>query len=314
MKPFSMIAILSGALLNACTPEEPMTVGILQSDRIELKAEYAEPIVALAVTEGGSVQTGDVILQLDSSRANIRLGEAQANIDRLRAVLAEQVAGLRLETIAATTANLNDARIEREFRDKELQRLAGLRERNLTSVESVDTAEKLLRSAEAREAVASAQLDELLAGTRMEQLDQTKAALRQAEAVQEELALNQARHTISAPGNALVDSLPFETGEIPRVGDVVAVLLVGDQPLAHVYIPGPLRLQVSPGSQVQVHVDGREGTLTGRVRNVAADASFTPYYALTERDRSRLSYFAEIELPQLPQRLPEGLPVQVTLP
>jgi HlyD family secretion protein len=54
--------------------------------------------------------------------------------------------------------------------------------------------------------------------------------------------------------------------------------------------------------------------LNGVVRFVSADAAFTPYYALTQEDRSRLSYLAEIDLPDDAARdIPSGVPVQVSL-
>jgi HlyD family secretion protein len=63
---------------------------------------------------------------------------------------------------------------------------------------------------------------------------------------------------------------------------------------------------------VEVHADGVERNFQGTVRWVSSDASFTPYFALTEHDRSRLSYLAEIDLADA-ARLPAGLPV-VALP
>ena len=51
----------------------------------------------------------------------------------------------------------------------------------------------------------------------------------------------------------------------------------------------------------------------GTVRWVSADASFTPYFALTEHDRSRLSYLAEIDLPGA-AGLPSGVPLQADFP
>ncbi len=35
----------------------------------------------------------------------------------------------------------------------------------------------------------------------------------------------------------VLDTLPFEVGERPGPGDVVAVLLTGEQPYARVYVP-----------------------------------------------------------------------------
>jgi HlyD family secretion protein len=61
-------------------------------------------------------------------------------------------------------------------------------------------------------------------------------------------------------------------------------------------------------------VDGVAQPFTGALRYIAGEASFTPYYALTQRDRSRLAYLAEIDLPEPAARnLPAGVPVEVPL-
>lgn len=302
----SLIVILTG-----CEEQPLQAVGQLESDRIELVAEFSEPIVSIAVTEGDELSVGALLLQQDSSRVDIRIQEAQANIQRIEAVLAEQISGPRVESIDAARANLTAAEIERDFRTKELQRLDGLRERNLTSVESVDSAENLLQAASIRIEYVTAQLAELEAGTRPEQLQQTNALLLQAQAQLASLELDRQRLSILVPRDSIVDSLPFEVGERPRTGDVVAVLLSGEQPYARLYIPESVRIQLRPGSQLQVSVDGLDTPLNGTVRRIASEASFTPYFALTERDRGRLSYIAEITLPELADRLPDGVPVQV---
>ena len=61
-------------------------------------------------------------------------------------------------------------------------------------------------------------------------------------------------------------------------------------------------------------MDGEAHRFGGTVRYVSAEASFTPYYALTQKDRSRLSYLAEVTLddPRAAD-LPTGVPVQVYL-
>ena len=53
--------------------------------------------------------------------------------------------------------------------------------------------------------------------------------------------------------------------------------------------------------------------LDGRVRWVASEAMFTPYFALTERDRGHLTYAAKIDIETDGERLPDGIPVSVEL-
>ena len=297
--------------LSGCEEPPLQAFGQLESDRVEVVAESNEHIVDIGALEGDTLTVGAPILRQDTARLDIRVREAQANIARIEAVLEEQVNGPRIETIEATRASLLEAEIERDFRERELNRLTGLRERNLTSEESVDQARNLLESASARIEIVSARLAELQAGTRPERIAQTRGLLSQAMAQLDSLKLDRERLHVSAPVAGVVDSLPFEVGERPRPGDVVAVLLTGEQPYARVYIPEPLRAGLAAGSPLRIAVDGIGQPMTGTIRRIASEASFTPYFALTERDRGRLSYMAEVRMPETPQRLPEGLPVQV---
>ena len=310
MIKFRLLVLPVFFLLVSCEELPLQAVGQLESDRIELVAEFSEVITSINVTEGDSIQAGAIVLEQDTARIDLRIEESQANIRRIEAVFAEQMSGPRAETIDAAKANLNGALIERDYRANELNRLAGLRAHNLTSVETVDSAENFLKAAGARVELVSAQLAELEAGTRSEQIDQTDGELAQARAQLASLQLDRQRLLVVSTTGGIVDSLLFELGERPRTGDVVAVLLSGDQPYARLYIPEPMRVQVRLGSQLQIAVDGLPGTLTGTVRRLASEATFTPYFALNERDRTRLSYVAEVRLPSQSERLPDGVPVQ----
>ena len=310
MIKFRILVLPLFLLLASCKEQPLQAVGQLESDRIELVAEFSEVITSINVTEGDGIQAGASVLEQDTTRIDLRIEESQANIRRIEAVLAEQVSGPRTETIDAAKANLNAAQIERDYRENELDRLAGLRARNLTSVETVDSAQNFLNAAGARIELVSAQLAELEAGTRSEQIEQTNGQLAQLRAQLAGLNLDKRRLLVTSTTEGIVDSLLFELGERPRIGDVVAVLLSGDQPYARLYIPEPMRVQVRPGSQLQIAVDGLPSTLTGTVRHIASEATFTPYFALNERDRTRLSYVAQVSLPTLAERLPDGVPVQ----
>jgi len=74
-------------------------------------------------------------------------------------------------------------------------------------------------------------------------------------------------------------------------------------------------MRVREGQDLTLHVQGDKRDWHARVRSIARDPSFTPYYALTGDDASRLVYRAELLLTDADAaQLPAGLPVQVTLP
>ena len=49
------------------------------------------------------------------------------------------------------------------------------------------------------------------------------------------------------------------------------------------------------------------------MRWISAEPAFTPYYALTERDRGHLTYLAKVDIAEDRERLPDGVPVEVDL-
>jgi HlyD family secretion protein len=288
-------------------------LGQLQSERIEVVAESNEPIIAIDVREGDTVSAGASLLRQDATRLKARRAGMQAEIERTLAVLSEQHEGVRAEARVVAQARLDAVRVELALTQKTLERVQELRKKQLASQESADVAERNRQAALAQVAVLEAQLNEMDAGTRSQQIAQTEAQLVAQRAQDRLLEIDEERLVSRAGVAARVDSLPFEVGERPRVGDVVAVLLTGLQPLARVYIPETVRAQIDIGTSLVVSVDGVAEPLQATVLRVDSEATFTPYFALSEQDRGRLSYLAELAIDSRGARLPEGVPVQVSL-
>ena len=307
-KPLLALALF---VLTGCGDgENPnLAVGQLASDRIELTAETNEPIFAINVAEGARVDAGRVLVEQDARRAMARRAEAAAALGQSRARLDELVRGPRSEAIAAARANVEGATQELEFRESEMTRTREVYARGLASPEALDRAQAALDAAQANLKLRLAQLEELLSGTTVEELAQAEQAVRQAEARRDAAEIDVERTTIRAPVAGIADSRLFELGERPSPGQPIMVVLAGEQPYARVYVPERLRVHVRPGSEVRLRVDGLDETLPGTVRWVASDASFTPYFALTERDRGRLTYEAKIDFDFDGERLPDGVPV-----
>ena len=122
------------------------------------------------------------------------------------------------------------------------------------------------------------------------------------------------RLDLDAPRAGLVEALPYRRGERPPAGAPLVVMLADGPPYARVFVPATQRVSVAVGTPAIVQVYGSDRQWAGRVRFVASEAAFTPYYALNERDRSRLSYLAEVELTEADAAgLPVGVPVEVVL-
>lgn len=273
-----LTAALTVLVLSGCSRTNPLPlVGTLERDRMDLVAEAQEPIVRIDVQEGDRVHAGQVILQLDDRRQRTLLAEARAVRDQAEARL------------AAAQAMLTQAR-------KDFTRTAVLVRRRVRS---------------------EAELDRVRATFDSRRADVTAAEAARAEAqaavAGAELTLH--RLTVRAPRAATVDALPFHLGERPPAHAVVAVLLDAESAYARVYVPEPLRARMRPGMPAVIRIDGSARSYPGTLRFISADAAFTPYYALTERDRSRLAYLAKVYFVGVDAaNLPTGAPVSVDFP
>jgi HlyD family secretion protein len=309
----TLLTLFLFASIAACTSEEDTNrvVGELASERIELSAEVSEPIIEILVAEGVAVAAGDILLIQNADRATARLAEATAALAQSQARLDELVRGPRAEQIRAARASVNGAVHDLEFRSADFERAKEVFEKKLASPETLDRAKAAYDTATANLSLRRAQLEELLAGTTVEELTQAEQAVRQSEARRDNAQVDVDRHTLRAPADGITDSRLFELGERPAPGQPVMILLAGEQPYARVYVPEYLRVRIGTGTRANIFVDGLENPVAGRVRWVASEAAFTPYFALTERDRGRLSYIAKVDIAEDRERLPDGVPVEV---
>ena len=309
------LSIVGALALAACTTSDDANriVGELASDRIELTAEAAEPITEILVAEGEAVTRGQVLLLQDAARASARLAEAEAALAQAQARLDELVRGPRSELIMAARANVAGAEDELAFRTSDYERVKKVHALELASPELLDRAKAAFDAATAGLELRRAQLQELLSGTTIEELAQAEQAAAQAAARRDQIAVDVDRHQIIAPVDGRIDSRLFELGERPSSGQALMILLAGEQPYARVYVPERLRVNVASGTAAKIYIDGMDNELNGTVRWVASEAAFTPYFALTERDRGRLTYEAKIDIDTDGRRLPDGVPVEVVL-
>ena len=306
------LAILVALLISAgCDHQNSQeALGTLERDRIVLKATADEIIMAQPIPEGTVVAAGTLLVQLDDSRQKSLVAGCRAEVARAEARLDELRNGARPEEIAAASARVDGARAALVEAESNYERAVSLVQQRLAAQAELDRALALRDEAEANLDSASEELLRLTNGTRQEQLDQGAAVLDSAKA---QLALEEHRLSelsVVATRDAYLDSLPWNVGERVPLGATLVVMLAGDKPYARVFVPEPWRARVRVGDEFPVRIDGVEGTITGRLRWIATEPSFTPYYALNASDRARLVYMAEFDL-EKGSDLPTGVPAQV---
>lgn len=310
----TVVACAFAAAAGGCDSiNDEFAVGTIERDRIELVADSNEPIVMISVREGDAVAPGAALLVQDDTRPSKLLAKALAERDLALAQLGESETGPRAQAIARARARLAGADSAVTTAKRELAREESLSQQSYASESRVNILQGEVDNAIAQQREITAELEELLEGTRSEQIDQARAAFRAANAVAEDLQITVDRAIVRAPVSGVVETLPFELGERPAPGQTVAVILAHGRTYARVHIPEPLRTRLLPGMPASLRIDGYGREFPATIRWISSEAAFTPYFALTQHDRSRLSYLAEIDLTD-GEDLPAGIPVEARFP
>ena len=296
MNRLIVLGLIVACVLAGCkSSDESLLLGTLEQERVAVRAQASERITRIDVDEGDAVHAGDPILSLDPRRIDARIAQASAEVGRTGSALAELRNGTRIEAIDAARAELAGTLATARNAKRERDRLAEIRKRGLIAQADLDQADTVLRNAMAQRDAARARLAERLNGTRIEDIEQAEATLSSAQSAVDQLKLERARYDVTAPRDGRVDALPFKLGDQPPAGAVVVSLLAG--PIyARVYVPASQRLNMRQGTVCTVGVSGSATSFPATLRSIRSDPAFTPYFALTGDDASRLAYRAELLL------------------
>jgi HlyD family secretion protein len=288
--------------------------GTTEYDVIRLIATASETIFAIPVHEGQMVAAGTVLIQLDTRRAQQQLKHAQAQLHLATSVLDELTRGNRKQSIAAAQAELAAARSYALNSAKQAARAQALRASNTLSQSDFETIMTERDRTAAQLVMAQKNLELLQEGSRHEQLIQAQTQVDAAATLVELQRQLLDELTIKAPVDGQIDDLPYQVGERVSAGALLGSLLKGEQAYVRMYVPEQQRAALKIGDELALQVSGIEKTIQGRIRSIANEPAFTPFFALNQKERSRLVYLTEIELAKTEIKIPAGLPVQWVAP
>jgi len=309
-----LILVIILAFLSGCEKAPEQALGTLEWDRVNSRIPASEVIVDILVQEGEQVSAGTILMQVDDRKIAEKYRDFEARLHQASWQLKELEAGPLPQTIAEARARLDAARASLKNSKEIYRRQQNLFKTNFTSREDLDNARNLYLTKKEQANELTENLDKLLAGTRIEQIEQARSRLESLYAQLKQIQLLQEDYAIKATRDGFVDSLPFKKGDRPPAQAVVCTMLAGDLPWARVYIPEPFRSRMLPGNQYALKIDGQQQNFSARLRTISSEPSFTPYFALYENDRSRLSYVAELDVTDTKAgELTAGTPVQLIL-
>ncbi|MEY8839210.1 efflux RND transporter periplasmic adaptor subunit, partial [Cribrihabitans sp. XS_ASV171] len=195
--------------------------GQVQSRRtLELRAPSGGRVIELAENfeEGGEVEAGETLVQLDPADAQAALDRAQADLQDARVEQRDAERALEL-----ARAELVAGEDQASLRERALQRQRDLEERGVGTAATVETAE--LAAAAARQAVLARRIAEAQAETR---LDQAATRLSRAQLALEEAQRDLDDMTISARFDATLSSVSLVEGRLVSANEKLAELVDAD--------------------------------------------------------------------------------------
>lgn len=273
-----------------------------------------ERLKELFVEEGETVDEGQILARLDSSRLENAIAEMKARIAVQQALVDKLIAGNRPQEVEQARAEVDAAKVRVENIRQILRRLEKTSSSGATSVQDVDDARAGLEVELAQLKVREKALNLVLEGARQEDITGAKHQL---QALQENLKLLSIRledMTLKAPEKGIIQSRILEKGELAGPAKPVYTLALTDPKWVRAYLPEPQLGRIKNGMKAFVISDSfPDQKIEGWVGFISPIAEFTPRAVQTEDLRTSLVYEARVLVKDENNRLRQGMPVTVEI-
>ncbi|MEA5593342.1 efflux RND transporter periplasmic adaptor subunit [Rivularia sp. UHCC 0363] len=232
----------------------------------ELGFERGGKLVDVFVKEGDRITSGQSIAKLDVSNLQMQKLQLEAQLAQAQARLDEFTAGPRQQDITAARAAVEDAKQQLQLQKTKLKRRKYLYGEGAIAREQLDEIAFGENSLNARLQQAQSSLDELLAGTRIEQLAAQRAVVKQLEASISDLQINIAKSTIKAPFSGIISARQIDEGTVVNPGQAVVRLVENISPEARIGMPTTVVNKLRVGSSQTVEINNQ--TTAARVASI----------------------------------------------
>jgi HlyD family secretion protein len=168
-----------------------------------------------------------------------------------------------------------------------------------------------IAAARAKYAADLATLNELKAGTRIED---TKAAQNQALAANESAksaAILSGESTVAAPFNCIVEHVLVADGDLISSGTPLIRVSDPSNIWLTVYVPEASLAKISVGQNAVITVDGIDGDIKTTVKSIATSGEFTPANLQSPEERGQQVFAVRLRLAHPDSRIKAGMSATV---
>lgn len=306
--------------LTVAVKQENLTLEIQASGRVRpiesvnISPKTSGRLTELLVEKGDRVKEGQVIARMEDTEIRTQLIEAQANLSRQEARLAQLLAGSRLEDIAQAQAQLEAAQAKERLAVARLERNRQLLADGAIAEDKLDEATADAESAAANSQEAINQLAKLKNGSRPQEIAQARAEVAVAKAQVLRVQSQMQDSVVVAPFSGLITQRYASIGAFvtpttsasssaSATSTSIVALATGLEILAELSEVDISKIKV--GQMVQIRTDAYpQKVFQGRVRLIAPEAV---------RTNNVTSFQVQIAIETGQEKLLSGMNVRLTL-
>ncbi|HEX2944874.1 MAG TPA: HlyD family efflux transporter periplasmic adaptor subunit [Clostridia bacterium] len=317
--------------------------GTIEATQTEVSSEVSGKVIKIEKQEGDSVRKGDVLAVLDQSMQEITVKQQQAVIDMKEAKLEELKAGSRPQQLEQAglsvksaglavnnaSTNLKNAQTTYDYWLKKYEDIKKLHDEDTatdsevadakykldTSKQQLDIAEKQLDTQKTQLESAKAQEELLKSGSTAQTIKVAEADLEQSRLALEQAKLVLDKYQVRSPADGILSMENVSVGDLVNTGANVATVSDPGDLWVYVFVPQKYLADIANGQELNLRVKALgNGTVKGRVVQIAEKAEFTPKNTETEDAKENTVFRTKIKILEKTESLRPGMTLDAIIP
>ena len=280
--------------------EKPLVLsGSIEARDVEVGSLLGGRVATVPVAEGARVSRGQPLVVFETDLIDLQLRQQQARVAEAKANLAKTRRGPRVEDVARSRAEADNA-------ERERRRQRALLDQGVIGQQPYDAAATAARTS-------LETLREKERGSRSEDIDAATAGLQREEAQLAYFERQKQESVVTAPSDGILQSLDLRPGDLVAPNQPVAKLIEPSQIWVRVYVPEPSLGRVRVGQTATLRVDTFPNrTFPGRVVEIRTSAEYTPRNVQTLEQRMETVFGVKVAIDPAPELKP-GMAASVVI-
>ncbi len=317
--------------------------GTVEATQTEVSSEVSGKVMSVEKQEGDAVKKGDILAVLDQSMQEITVEQQQAVVDMKEAKLEElrvgnrpqqlEQAGLSVKSaelaVNNASTNLKNAQTTYNYALKKYEDVKKLHDDNAAADSEVDDAKYKADTSKQQLDIAIKQLDtqktqlesakvqeELLkSGSTTQTIKAAEADLEQSRLALEQAKLVLGKYQVRSATDGILSLENVKAGDLVNTGASIATVSDQGDLWAYVFVPQKYLADIANGQELDLRVKALgNGTIKGRIVQIAENAEFTPKNTETEDAKENTVFRTKIKILEKTDLLRPGMTLDAIIP